>query len=148
VNSTGEIGKERVAEQEEPARPSAAPLGKSRGARIFAAEDFEANQKLLSLLLNWMGHEVTIASDGEEAVALAKAGGFDLFLMDVQMPKLDGLRAAGQIREFEAETGQHILIFAMTAHALAGDREKCIDAGMDEYVGKPIQRKQLERLIA
>jgi CheY-like chemotaxis protein len=68
--------------------------------------------------------------------------------MDVQMPKLDGLRAAGQIREFEAETGQHILIFAMTAHALAGDREKCIDAGMDEYVGKPIQRKQLERLIA
>jgi signal transduction histidine kinase len=115
----------------------------SGGIKILVAEDGLANQKLaVGLLTNW-GHEVVIASNGRSAVELWEQQEFDLILMDIQMPEMDGLEATRAIRARERERGGHIPIVALTAHALAGDRERCILAGMDGYVSKPIQRSEL-----
>jgi len=82
---------------------------------------------------------VVVAVNGKEAVAAFEREPFDVILMDVQMPEMDGFEATAEIREKEKETGGHIPIIAMTAHAMKGDRERCLDAGMDEYVSKPIR---------
>jgi CheY-like chemotaxis protein len=107
--------------------------------KILLAEDSPVNQKLAVALLSKYGHQVTVVDNGREAVALSRRTKFDLILMDVQMPEMDGLEAAQAIREFESRGGQHVPIIAMTAHAMKGDRQLCLEAGMDDYVSKPIR---------
>jgi two-component system, sensor histidine kinase and response regulator len=111
--------------------------------RVLLAEDSVVNQKLALALLNKWGHSGTIAANGREAVELASQSTFDVILMDVQMPELDGLEATRQIRKSEAGTDRHIPIIAMTAHAMKGDRELCLESGMDDYVSKPVRPWQL-----
>jgi two-component system, sensor histidine kinase and response regulator len=118
-------------------------LGQTRAMRILLAEDNIVNQKLATAILTREGHEVALASNGQEAVQTWQSGDFDLVLMDVQMPEMDGLEASRQIRLLEQETGGHTPIIAMTAHAMTGDRERCLEAGMDEYLAKPIRIRQL-----
>ena len=111
--------------------------------RILLVEDNTVNQKLAVTMLGKRGHEVTVASNGSEALDTLDGGSFDLALMDVQMPVMGGLEAAARIREREKGSGKHLAIIAMTAHAMKGDREKCLAAGMDAYLTKPIQSKAL-----
>jgi CheY-like chemotaxis protein len=119
-----------------------------RPLKILLAEDSLPNQKLAVGLLTKWGHRVTVAGNGREAVAAWETSPFDLILMDVQMPELDGLQATMLIRERERETGRHMPIIAMTAHAMKGDREQCLAAGMDAYVPKPIRVKELSAALA
>jgi signal transduction histidine kinase/CheY-like chemotaxis protein len=119
-----------------------------RALRILLAEDHAVNRRLAQLLLEKQGHSVALAEDGRAAVSLFEGGAFDLILMDVQMPEMDGLEAAAAIRKREKETGSgRIPIVALTAHAMNGDRERCLEAGMDGYVTKPIQAEELYRTI-
>jgi len=115
---------------------------------VLLVEDSLVNQKLALGVLGQFGHRVTVAGNGREAVELTAARDFDVVLMDVQMPEMDGLEATYQIRLRERGTSQHVPIVAMTAHALTGDRERCISAGMDEYLPKPIRPRQLVEAIA
>ncbi|MGC2111232.1 MAG: response regulator [Candidatus Korobacteraceae bacterium] len=117
------------------------------GLRILAAEDNRVNQRLLVRLLEKEGHTVTVVGDGEGAVAISEEEEFDVILMDVQMPNLDGLEATRLIRTRERETGKHVPIIALTAHALKGDRERCLEAGMDAYVAKPVQKQELLHIV-
>ncbi|MFH1113831.1 MAG: PAS domain S-box protein [Pseudomonadota bacterium] len=105
---------------------------------ILVAEDNAVNRKLVSGMLGKMGHSVTVCSNGKEAVDAVEEETFDLVLMDVQMPGMDGMQASTVIRELERGTGRHIPIIALTAHAMKGDRERCLEAGMDDYLSKPI----------
>jgi CheY-like chemotaxis protein len=105
------------------------------------------NQRLLVRLLEKEGHAVTIVEDGESAVELSRERKFDGILMDVQMPKMDGLHATCLIRAREQATGGHIPIIALTAHAMKGDRERCMKAGMDRYIAKPIDKQELLRAL-
>ncbi len=114
-----------------------------RPLQILLAEDNLANQKLAVGILSKQGHQVTVAPNGQAAVDAWESGDFDIILMDVQMPILDGLQATEIIRKREAERGTHITIIAMTAHAMTGDRERCLEAGMDEYLSKPIRGKEI-----
>ena len=102
------------------------------------------NQAVASRLLTRLGHTLVIANDGKEAVALLERQTFDLVLMDVQMPEMDGFAATASIRERERSTHGHVPIIAMTARAMQGDRERCIAAGMDGYIAKPINADELE----
>jgi two-component system sensor histidine kinase/response regulator len=113
------------------------------GLRVLVAEDNAVNQKLASLLLQERGHAHVIVPNGREALAAFEREPFDCVLMDVQMPEMDGFQATAAIREREKIIGGHIPIIAMTAHALKGDRERCLEAGMDGYVTKPIQPAEL-----
>jgi signal transduction histidine kinase/DNA-binding response OmpR family regulator len=124
-------------------------LGESRPKlRVLLAEDNAINQKLAVRLLEKHGHFVAVANDGAEAVAAVQGGEFDLVLMDVQMPNMDGLEAAAAIRALERGTARHIPIVAMTAHAMKGDEERCLKAGMDGYISKPIQPDRMMEVIA
>jgi len=111
--------------------------------RILLAEDSIVNQKLALGLLGRHGHVVTVANNGKEAVRLWESQEFDVVLMDVQMPEMDGMEATAVIRAQEAKSDTHVPIIAMTAHAMKGDREMCLSAGMDDYVAKPIRSEQL-----
>jgi signal transduction histidine kinase/CheY-like chemotaxis protein/ligand-binding sensor domain-containing protein/HPt (histidine-containing phosphotransfer) domain-containing protein len=112
--------------------------------RILLAEDNPVNQRVARQLLEGEGHSVETAGDGEQAVARIRGGdAFDVILMDVQMPRLGGHDATRQIRRFEERTRAHVPIIGLTAHAMAGDREACLAAGMDDYVSKPVRRKAL-----
>jgi two-component system, sensor histidine kinase and response regulator len=95
-----------------------------------------------------MGHTAVLAQNGKDALALAAAEKFDLVFMDVQMPEMDGLAATGAIRESEKASGAHLPIFAMTAHAMKGDRERCLEAGMDGYITKPVRFSDIEETLA
>jgi CheY-like chemotaxis protein len=106
--------------------------------KVLLAEDSELNQKLAVGLLTKKGHEVVVARNGKEAVEAYQRQPFDLILMDVQMPEMDGLEAAAAIRALET-SDRHVPIIAMTAHAMKGDDQMCLDAGMDGYVAKPIR---------
>jgi two-component system, sensor histidine kinase and response regulator len=108
-------------------------------ARILLAEDNAVNQKLAVRLLEKRGCKVTVAENGRAALSALESAEFDLILMDVQMPEMDGLQATRTIRQQERATGKHIPIVAMTAHAMKGDEERCLAAGMDAYVSKPIR---------
>jgi PAS domain S-box-containing protein len=115
---------------------------------ILVAEDNPTNQKLVVALLEQQGHRVALATDGKQALARAAGQDFDLILMDVQMPELSGLEASAVIRERELGTGRHVPIVALTAHAMTGDRERCLAAGMDGYVSKPLRPDELFAAIA
>jgi CheY-like chemotaxis protein len=112
-------------------------------ARILLAEDNAVNQTLTVRLLEKRGYAVSVAGDGLAAMAALENSSFDLVLMDIQMPVMDGFGATTAIREKEKRTGGHIPIVAMTAHALKGDQERCISAGMDGFVSKPIRTSEL-----
>jgi len=118
------------------------PESKVASRRILLAEDGVVNQRVAVLMLESRGHLVTVVNNGRAAVDRFEADAFDLILMDVQMPEMDGLEATRKIRSLEAEDG-HIPIIAMTAHAMRGDRERCLEAGMDDYLSKPIQAQVL-----
>jgi CheY-like chemotaxis protein len=98
-------------------------------------------------VLNKQGHSLVHVSNGGEAVEAFRNGGFDLILLDVQMPEMDGFEATRRIRELEETIGGHTRIVAMTAHAMAGDRERCLEAGMDDYLSKPLRKEDLLRAL-
>jgi CheY-like chemotaxis protein len=118
-----------------------------RQLRILIAEDNAVNRQLVTALLEKRGHTTVTVVNGREAVAAVAAGAFDLLLMDVQMPEMDGWQATAAIRKAESATGGHIPIIALTAHAMKGDREACLIAGMDGYLSKPINSKELFALL-
>jgi signal transduction histidine kinase/ligand-binding sensor domain-containing protein/ActR/RegA family two-component response regulator len=120
--------------------------GSEPALRILVVEDNLINQKLALAILEKLGHHVSIAMDGVEALAKWQDK-FDLIFMDVQMPEMDGLEATRRIRLHESKSSSHIPIIAMTAHAMKGDRERCLEAGMDDYVSKPVSRKKLCEVI-
>jgi two-component system sensor histidine kinase/response regulator len=122
-------------------RENRAPL------RILLTEDNAVNQRLASRLLEKEGHVVVVVDDGAKALEACRQDAFDLILMDVQMPVMDGVEATAAIRETEQTTGNHIPIIAMTAHAMAGDRQRFLKAGMDGYVSKPIHSRELLEAI-
>ncbi|WP_145417835.1 ATP-binding protein [Planctomycetes bacterium K23_9] len=131
--------KEAVADQNSQTIPS---------LKILLAEDGRANQMVaVGLLTNW-GHRVEVAENGQKAVELWQSGDFDVILMDVQMPIMDGLEATKKIRQLERDRGGRVLIVAVTAHAMSGDRGRCLEAGMDDYISKPIRRDELARTFA
>ena len=115
--------------------------------RILLAEDNPVNQRLAVRLLEKQGHTVVVASDGRQVLELLERQPVDVVLMDVQMPEMDGLEATAAIRQKEQDNGRHLPIVAMTAHAMKGDRERCLAAGMDDYLAKPIQPRELYKLI-
>jgi|GEM_PF-578440 len=123
--------------------PSKTRPGAVSARRVLLADDSPVNQALVIRLLEKRGHEVTLACNGREAVEAFEPGRFDVVLMDVEMPELDGLEATRAIRAAERESGTHVPIVAMTAHAMKGDREKCLQAGMDDYLTKPTRAKDL-----
>jgi two-component system, sensor histidine kinase and response regulator len=114
---------------------------------ILLAEDNRVNQAVAIRTIEKLGHSVVLANNGKEALALLAKQPFDLVLMDIQMPEMDGLTATKAIRDAEMQTNSHMPIIAMTAHAMKGDREHCLEAGMDGYVSKPIRARELEEAI-
>jgi two-component system sensor histidine kinase/response regulator len=122
--------------------PAIAPLN------ILLAEDNAVNQRVVVRLLEKQCHRVVVANDGARALGAYDRETFDLILMDVQMPEMDGFEATRLIRVREAASGRHTPLVAMTAHAMKGDRERCLEAGMDDYVSKPVQRAELMRVLS
>ncbi len=139
------LGREGTDSRQAPG-PAAGPAAVA-GLRVLLAEDNVINQQLAVLYLRQEGHRVTVASTGAQAVAAAARELFDVILMDVQMPEMDGFEATAAIRQREAPAGRHTPIVAMTAHAMKGDRERCLAAGMDDYLAKPVQREDLRRVL-
>ncbi|HUF75176.1 MAG TPA: response regulator, partial [Longimicrobiales bacterium] len=117
------------------------------GLRVLLVEDNKVNQMLAVALLRKRRHEVTVADDGRQAVELVQGGDFDIVLMDVQMPGMDGLEATRLIRQMENDSARRLPIVAVTAHTMDEDRQRCLDAGMDDYVRKPIDPAALEAAI-
>jgi len=137
-----------VATAEEPAPQAIAQVGPGHcPLHLLLAEDGLVNQKVAVSLLEQRGHRVTVANNGAEALTALGRDSFDIVLMDVQMPTMDGFEATARIRRQEEQTGLHIPIIAMTAHALKGDRERCLAAGMDGYIAKPIRARELYDLV-
>jgi CheY-like chemotaxis protein len=136
------------------ALPSALPETRSpirapgRSLHILLAEDNAVNERVACAVLRKWGHTVEVARNGQQAVLMHAAGVFDAILMDVQMPGMDGFEATAGIREAEKRTGAHIHVIAMTAHAMAGYQERCLQAGMDGYVTKPIRPELLLQALA
>ncbi|HJQ27057.1 MAG TPA: response regulator [Blastocatellia bacterium] len=132
----------------EPARRIEPDAGLARRAlRVLLAEDSAVNQKLMTRLLEKRGHTVRLAANGRQAIGALADGGFDVVLMDVQMPEMNGFEATALIRERERAAGGHTPIIALTASALKGDRERCLEAGMDDYLSKPIRKEELFQVI-
>jgi len=124
------------------------PPGKTpKPLRILVADDNQVNRKVAAAILEKRGNVVIMAQNGLEAVAATAGEAFDLVLMDVQMPEMDGFEATARIRERERTTGAHVPIIALTAHAMKGDREKCLAMGMDSYLSKPIEANELLRAV-
>jgi len=115
--------------------------------RILLADDNIINKKVAVHLLEKQGHIVTAADNGKEVLSAYKKDNFNLIIMDVQMTKMDGFEATAAIRKKEKISGFHIPIIAMTAHAMKGDRERCIEAGMDDYIAKPLKSEDLYKTI-
>ncbi len=124
-------------------QPAAAQSMPERSLSVLVAEDNPVNQRLVVRALQKRGHRVSVAGNGLEALAALEREAFDVVLMDVQMPEMDGLQATRILREREAGSGRRVPVLALTAHALSGDRERCLEAGMDGYLSKPIELKHL-----
>jgi signal transduction histidine kinase/FixJ family two-component response regulator len=124
-----------------------APEPSVRALSVLVAEDNAVNRRLIEALLQSAGHHVTSALNGKQALALVESQIFDLVLMDVEMPEMSGLEATAAIRQSEL-IGAHVPIYALTAHALSGDRERCLAGGMDGYLSKPVNMDELLRVIA
>jgi CheY-like chemotaxis protein len=137
----------RTAIDIQPAAPDITPTRAARKLRVLVAEDNAVNRKLAEHLLLRRGHDAVMVNNGREAVDAVGRGAFDLILMDLQMPELDGFEATGAIRELERHTGTRLPIVALTAHAMEGDRQRCLDADMDGYVSKPIKAVELFEVI-
>jgi CheY-like chemotaxis protein len=120
---------------------------KTARLRVLLAEDNAVNQKIASRLVEKQGHHVTLVHNGREALAALDRERFDVVLMDVQMPEMDGFETTAAIRVRERDTGKRLPIIAMTAHAMQGDRERCLAAGMDSYIAKPIRARELIELL-
>ena len=119
-----------------------------RPLRILLAEDNAINQKVVAGMLASGGHQVVVVDNGQQAVEAVQRQVFDVVLMDIQMPEMNGLEATAAIRDAERDSGRRLPIIAMTAHAMAGDRERCLAAGMDGYVAKPIRIADMFATIA
>jgi CheY-like chemotaxis protein len=154
LDSTEGVGSEShftVCCRHAPSQPAPETQDASAGAasrpapklRILLAEDNVVNQRLAQRMLEKAGHTVVIAGNGLRALQLLDSQEFDAILMDVQMPEMDGLEATRRIREAEKTSGCHIPVIAMTAHAMVGDRERCLNVGMDDYLSKPFDPQNL-----
>jgi len=122
-------------------------LPASKDVRMLIAEDSPVNQKVVQFQLQKIGYKADLVADGEAALAAVQQVPYEIILMDCQMPKLDGYEATRRIRQFEALAGRRTWVLAMTAHSLAGDREKCLAAGMDDYITKPVRIEELEAAL-
>jgi CheY-like chemotaxis protein len=141
------IGGRRTPDSE-PAAPAVTPMRAARRLRVLVAEDNLVNQKLVQHLLERRGHTPILVANGREAIGMLGTDDFDLVLMDLQMPEMDGIEATIAIRTRERETrAPRVPIVALTAHAMQGDRQRCMDAGMDGYVAKPIKPVELFEVI-
>jgi two-component system sensor histidine kinase/response regulator len=140
------LGDKRRTRQSEPA-PQRLATDASGGLRILLAEDNPVNQRVALHLLAKQGHSVLAVVNGREVLDAIAQEHFDLVLMDVQMPEMDGIEATRAIRTQEEGTNRHVRIVAMTAHAMKGDRERCLDSGMDDYLSKPVQKSELIRVL-
>jgi two-component system sensor histidine kinase/response regulator len=146
--STSGQGQSKAA-QPERGTPANGPAKPVRPLNVLLAEDNAINQRVAERMLHMAGHHVTVASNGKLALAaFEEQGDFDAVLMDVQMPEMDGLETTAAIRMLEEPTGRHLPIIAMTAHGLQGDRERCLAAGMDGYISKPVSGRDLRNLLA
>lgn len=120
----------------------------SQSLKVLVAEDNLINQKVAMINLKKLGHEVEIAVNGQMAIDMFKVGTYDVILMDIQMPILDGLEATIAIRKYEEEKGlDKIKIIAITANTLNEDKDKCFEVGMNEYITKPIQTEELKNVL-
>ncbi len=119
-----------------------------KGAKVLLAEDEPISRILIETLLEQAGLEIDVVENGKQAVEKAAAGDYQAILMDVQMPVMDGLEATREIRNHERQHGGHLPIVALTAHAMHGDREKCLQAGMDDYLTKPLGKAELFDVLA
>ncbi|MGA7155341.1 MAG: response regulator [Acidobacteriaceae bacterium] len=144
VTTMADHGRKR----EQHARPPALIQAPERSLRVLLAEDNPVNQTLAMRILEKLGHKVQVVNNGKEALGRSQAEEFDLILMDIQMPEMDGLEATTAIRDAETRTGKHLPIVAMTAHAMKGDKEACLSAGMDGYLSKPIRVDELKRAMS
>lgn len=140
-----QISRREASERDSSARDEAQAL--CRRLRILVAEDSVVNCKMMEAILRVEGHRVRFADTGRKAVDVWRQESFDLILMDIQMPEMDGIQATAIIRATEAEKGGHIPIIALTAYAMSGDKQRFLDAGMDAYLPKPITTEQLRRLL-
>ncbi len=134
-------------DQQNPMDHASAPAERASPLRILLAEDNQVNLRVAQALLERMGHTVSAARDGRQALQRLQDENFDLVLMDVQMPEMDGFDATRAIRSQEQNTGKHLPIIAMTAHAMKGDQDRCRESGMDDYVAKPISVQALADAI-
>lgn len=140
------VGSSVAEKRTSPRVPDADPGGAAKG-RILLAEDNEINQLVAARVLERGGYQVVKVDNGKQALEALRSQSFDLILMDVQMPEMDGLQATKTIRQQELHTSVHIPIIALTAHAMTSDRERCLEAGMDDYISKPINARALLDLI-
>jgi CheY-like chemotaxis protein len=122
---------------------SASPPQLGRSLRVLVAEDNPVNRQLASWILQKSGHSVICVNDGQEAVDMVARETFDIVPMDVQMPRMDGLEATTAIRNLDAGLRRHTPILALTANAMKGDRDRCLSAGMDGYIAKPLKSEEL-----
>jgi two-component system, sensor histidine kinase and response regulator len=135
-------------EQPVPATTGEVLTGRERPRlEVLLAEDTPANQKLVISILRKRGHAVTVANNGREAIDLIRQRDFDLVLMDVQMPVMDGFQATAAIRSMEEDGKTRLPIVAMTAHAMREDRERCLRSGMDAYLAKPVDSREMIALV-
>ncbi len=143
VERAGEVGVEPAPKGPDSCRDTRPLTGRPAGLQVLLAEDNEVNQKVIRMMLENRGHTVTVANNGRRAIDLSERCAFDVVLMDVSMPVMDGFEATAAIRRREQGSGSRLPIVALTAHAMTGDKERCLAAGMDGYLAKPIKAHQI-----